>query len=484
MDKNQFQTVIAGLTDFPSIKPHGDRPKMRRAESGIITTHDQVQVLPEYSVYSPMPDTLYPGALLDGAALQLGVPESINIPRGPGTVYRDGGSRASVSEVGPANINEARVEILNKDYKDPIPARLNLFCEEVQSEEELGFDLKINVDYMKLVGINASLKLDTNTKVNHLIVALRQDFYPLVFEAPGTGGEFFRADVNVEDLRTVCRGHVPAYISQINYGRIFMLLIESTSSATTMKAAAGGSFSQEGVTGGGSVDANAMSKLSNLQVKLFAYGGMDKPTLTTAGEGVTGFKQIVAKLADASDIKTGLPLSYLARSLKTNAIVKCGLIGKYDTWSPLEVTKDSSIRLLGSDGRYIGSAAACPRYYYPTLQSNGAYAAHFTLGGGKAHLQHGDNVPLIVTETDTWAPNWRNYNYLGGFADSSDLYYWTLHGSKTNWIIERADGPGAISYGDDVYLKNESYGEYMAPAKDGYLTTTTANYAWTIAKQT
>ena len=153
-----------------------------------------------------------------------------------------------------------------------------------------------------------------------------------------------------------------------------------------------------------------------------------------------------------------------------------------DDPKPVPVYKNSSIKLLSSDDRYIAKAESATRYYYTKLGQNGIV---LQLGGNKKPLVTGSIVSIKTT--DTFKKKWQKYNLLGAFGDATELYYWKDYGSKTNWIIEKIDPnqEGApIYYGEQVYIRNESYtDQYLTPHKNNYLTTKKAKkHKWRIEK--
>jgi hypothetical protein len=151
------------------------------------------------------------------------------------------------------------------------------------------------------------------------------------------------------------------------------------------------------------------------------------------------------------------------------------------------VYKDSTIKFLAEDGRYIGSASLGKLYYYAFL---GHEAMPHRFGGvaNNEPLVHNSNLPIITTERfkDTRFGKWSERTHLGAFSDSNELYYWDQYGSKTNWILEKVDTAKGleIHYGDEVYIRNEAYGDqYLKPSNDNYLTTrANERYKWRILK--
>lgn len=152
-----------------------------------------------------------------------------------------------------------------------------------------------------------------------------------------------------------------------------------------------------------------------------------------------------------------------------------------DVKAPSAIKRNAKVKLVAQDGRYLAKAYSGVEYYYATLTASGSKAMVHQLAGDNASLVSGNNISIKTTEAfkNTFWAKWSKRTYLGAFT-ASTLYYWDKYGSKTNWIIERADGAsGPIYYGDEVTIRNEHYSkQYLQPAADGYLTTKTARYTF------
>ncbi|MEO1592779.1 MAG: MAC/perforin domain-containing protein [Cyanobacteria bacterium J06632_22] len=158
-----------------------------------------------------------------------------------------------------------------------------------------------------------------------------------------------------------------------------------------------------------------------------------------------------------------------------------------DAKTPEVVAKNATVQLQANDGRYIQEAHATLHYYYPKLSASKGDAMSFQLTGDGAPLTSGTNLSIKTTEKfkDTKWRHWSTHTYLGKFGNVTELYYWKEYGSKTNWIIEKADpisGP-TIHYGDAVTIRNEHYAnKYLQPGKDGYLMLKKEKYTFTFDK--
>ena len=204
-------------------------------------------------------------------------------------------------------------------------------------------------------------------------------------------------------------------------------------------------------------------------------------------ENYTAWSRSVPKNMTISDIANGgvVPIYELVEDLERQVILK-------DAWEPYMVShtdeilkekepeiinKDSSFLAKSEDGRYFGEAPYdwSYSYYYPTITDSGI---ELQLDSGSEPLENNNNVRIKTSES--FDGSWADYVYLGAFFWKGNLYYWKPYGTKTNWIIKRVI-PGSdpnIRYGDEVQITNDHYDQYLAPAKNGFLTTTNDPYSW------
>jgi len=156
---------------------------------------------------------------------------------------------------------------------------------------------------------------------------------------------------------------------------------------------------------------------------------------------------------------------------------------------PMAVKKNSRFVLYSEEGQYIGKAPYDVTYdfYYPKLSGT---AKKLQFGGNKEVLSDGHVVKIKTTEKfkdHWWTGPWSKRIYLGAFKLKHNLYYWEDsdgYNAKMSWKINKVvpSGDKAIRFGDEVYIKNQHFEgkTYLAPAKNGYLTTVKTPHIWTI----
>jgi len=285
-----------------------------------------------FPLFNPNASVIYPGSLLQGNSLKKATPDIIAVDRAGGTVSYDlnnGNTSSSftVDMVAKSTIQNAMNHIIANAPPD-LPANFVFNYSQVQSEKALA--LQLGVDFESaFADISSDFSFSSDTKSNKILVKLSQSFYTMSFDIPTNLDGLFAPSVTPSDLaKYVQPGNPAVYISDVTYGRIYYMLIESTSSYTDMEAEINASFN--GVVNSADVDisGNSLSKLDNLKIKVLAFGGDASTTLLTVGK--TDLNQLVTLLAESTSISSGLPISYVVRSVESNQIVSVQLATRYD----------------------------------------------------------------------------------------------------------------------------------------------------------
>ncbi len=289
-----------------------------------------------FSLFSPTANVVFPGNLIQGASLHKASPDEILADRAGGEItisILDGAdiSSVDVDKISIGSVTTAANQILSgKDAESVIPANFQFTKSIVQSDRE--FALRVKADYNNAwASMSGSLSFSNNTSYSRMMVTLKQTFYTLSFTAPFNVDGFFADTADPEDLeRFVGPGNPPCYISSVNYGRIFYMLIESSASETELFAAVEGSF--EGLTnqGGGSVETDFFEDIEEVSIKIFALGGDAATTLGAGGLTKNNLGELNNILVKATDIRTAVPISYKAQSVKTNEVVAVQLATDYE----------------------------------------------------------------------------------------------------------------------------------------------------------
>lgn len=285
-----------------------------------------------FPLFNPNASVIYPGSLLQGNSLKQATPNIIAVDRAGGTISYDlnNGNLASsfsVEEVTKSSIQNAMNQIIANAPQD-LPANFVFRYSQVQSEQALA--LELGIDYESaFVDISSDFSFSSGSSLNRILVELNQSFYTMSFDIPTSLDDLFAPSVSPSDLaRYVQEGNPATYISDVTYGRVYYMLIESSSSYQEMEAEISASFNGVVNSAEADISANSLSNLENLKIKVMAFGGEASTSLLTVGE--TDLSRLVELLAESTTISTGLPISYVVRSVLTNQIVSVQLATEYD----------------------------------------------------------------------------------------------------------------------------------------------------------
>lgn len=266
-------------------------------------------------------EIIYPGNFLQGKSVFEGAPRIIPLKRGPGTITINtlNGSSVvteTVDEVSFSKIAQATNDLIGSN-NGTLSANITYEREEVRSLQEVGVNM--NAEFSTLASkVKGSFDYNGSFNFNSVFVKVTQSLYSIVLDIPDVENAF-DPSVTPEDLAKYVSEDNPAtYISSVNYGRIFYLLIQSTQSSQDIKAAVEGSFNGAVVSGSGSVDVSVVNDLENVRVSGYAYGG---DANLAAGALVGGMEEVKAFIEEGGSINNGAPISYVVRSLEDPSIV-------------------------------------------------------------------------------------------------------------------------------------------------------------------
>ncbi len=350
--ENTFSEVIALGADFESFpqsrtedvlsesEPENEDYEEEEAgetvEKRWVCTRKTLSVLDgngQFPLFDTNADVIYPGALLQGKTLRNATPSPIVVKRAGGTVsynLNNGNLNSSfmVDEVKKSSIQNGMNTII-AGAGDVVPANFQLDIVQIESESQLAIEMGLDVQTFT-TKVSADLSFSTEKTFNRTLVKLNQSYYTMSFDLPTSLDEIFDPGVTPQDLATyVQQDNAATFISSVTYGRIFYMLVESTSSRQEMSAklnVAYGAFKNKVE---GELGVSAMEELNDLKIKVIAYGGDAAGTFQLAGE--TNISDIANKLAESTDVRAGLPLSYVVRSVeRPDQIVGTKLATEYD----------------------------------------------------------------------------------------------------------------------------------------------------------
>ena len=286
-----------------------------------------------FPLFDTNADVIYPGSLLQGKTLSNATPSPIVVKRAGGTIsynLNNGNlqSSFSVDEVKKSSIQNGMNTII-ANSGEVVPANFKLDIIQIDSESQMA--LEMGIDFKTwTTKVSTDMSFSTEKKFNRTLIKLNQAYYTMSFDLPTSLSEIFDQSVTPQQLNTYVQPDNPAtFISSVTYGRIFYMLIESTSSRQEMNSKLNIAYGSFGNSASGELEVNAFQSLRDLKIKVIAYGGDAVGSFELTGE--TTVEAIANKLAESTDIRAGLPLSYVVRSVeRPDQIVGTKLATEYD----------------------------------------------------------------------------------------------------------------------------------------------------------
>lgn len=471
----------------------------------------------QYPLFNTNADVIYPGNLLQGKTLQNATPSPIVVDRAGGTISYDlnNGNLSStftVDKVTKSSIQNAMNNII-ANSGDVVPANFQLEIEEVQSESQLALEMGLNVSTFT-TKVKSNMSFSTEREYNRFLVKLTQSYYTMSFDLPTSLDKLFDESVTPEQLSTYVQPDNPAtFISSVTYGRIFYMLVESTSSKQEMSAKLDVSYGAFRNSVDGSVDVDSFQEMNNVKIKVIAYGGDAAGTFELAGEAT--IQNVANKLAESTNIRAGLPLSYVVRSVeRPDKIVGTSIATEYDvvdcelkgtlppitfrSWVDLFEDGVGAATNVRDDIVILFNGAGDKYAWFHDRQIKGEYSVADTLGPlgeipfdavGSALLFADGNIYLMNKEGTKYAPYAFTSGAVPGDPPSSPFGTYSKTYDINDWGSSddhpfAVEGMGAAtrrinipsSIGNSMYLFNNNGDEYVR-YEDGNFYQVTTDFA-------
>lgn len=364
----------------------------------------------EFQTLGGVASEIFPGALLQGKTINNVKPQGIPLKRAGGSIsynLNDGNPEASqdLTEMSESQVRQAMNDII-AGSTGVVPANFDLDYENVFSEKQVALQMGLSFEGY---GVKAEGKLSfsQDKTYNRVLIKLYQSYYDVSYDFPTSYDDVFDASVTPDDLDRFIQPDNPAtYIKKVTYGRIFYMLVESTSSLEVMNTQIDASYKSFDKEIEGNLETDSMEKMEDLKLKVIAYGGDSQNTFSGLGE--TSISELADMLAASTDIRTGLPLSYEIYSLEdpskqvgTNIstemeVVECQLKGV------LPPVLYSNLVDLFEDG--IGAATQIQNEYTAIFNGAGTEYVIFDASSGAVSDPYSikdASAPLGVTTFDS-----------------------------------------------------------------------------------
>jgi len=372
----------------------------------------------QFMLFDPLASVLWPGNLVQGNSIASGVPNSI--PVSPDKRKKGSISLAIVSsdvsgatnryyrevEMSLSKVNQAMNEILS-GYRGGTAAKYNFSMDNIYSESQFAASLGAGFS-VKFAGSRASASssfgIDWSKKLTRVAVKLYQQYFTMTYDDPHGVSGVFNSNITLNDVVNYTgNGNPMCYISSVTYGRIYILVYESTANERQLNAAL--NFAYKGASTSGYVESETQYRdiMEKTSVRLMQIGGDPESGLSTATAADIGkIQAFLTKGANFSAQSVGAPLSYTVKYLKDAKLVRMN--------NTLEYEIEQCVA-LSSERELVESIFTV---YFSTLDAiHGTNVSTFHVN---STIEVGIYNKLTGTTTTIWeSPTDNNPLYVGKF---------------------------------------------------------------------
>jgi hypothetical protein len=296
---------------------------------GCITRAASLTRTPEdVVIYSPDSEILYLGSLLEGDGYVGGIGTLQELPirqRTPLTISIDlllANNTRVVPNPDLASVNQAIGELIDAATQAGHVAGSSIVFDQRTSHSvrQSALSLGLSARYM---GASVSSQLETSQSVetSTLQAYFLHRMFTTSMTLPQTPGELFSEDFTEARLNEQVQlgrigpDNVPAYVSSITWGRMFVVTMTSTFSESRMRAALNASYDTALYGGEVSAEAREVLQHAETEIKVVTIGGS-----AAAVQGMLISGNLADYFSQDEPLTSAVPISYTVRSLSDNAI--------------------------------------------------------------------------------------------------------------------------------------------------------------------
>lgn len=279
-------------------------------------------------------DVIYPGSILRGDSFMNGNYDPLVVKTGYNDVMLSvslRGKNLPVKASSKPILSEIRnttntLVAQNKSEIDYsfVPGYINYQSDKVNTEKSFNKSLNIHVNADVLKGlVSAKFNYDDSYKssksTNYVMVKLNQIFYSASID-PKHYSEWFADEVDAKDFGT----HEPVYVSNVDYGRVAYLLIETTKSEEETKRMISGAvnfaFKAATIGAGFSYNRELKDLFSQSKIRVIIAGGPAK--LAGQVDNYNSFIEFIKTPTVEDLVSSATPISYKVRRLRDNTEIE------------------------------------------------------------------------------------------------------------------------------------------------------------------
>jgi hypothetical protein len=289
------------------------------------------------AVFDDLGGVLFAGALVQGRALnEDGTLGLINLPRAPGVL---GLTDATEANFGDQHFKDLDVVDLRHSIEATRelsrnivgPARFQFIEKECFSSEQTLFDLGARASW--LTGdASTNLKTKTNVDKSKFASSITQIYFTMTFQSP-TDEIVLAKNVTVDDAgRWMGEGNPPLYVSQVLYGRRFVLVASSDESQEALDFIMHAAVSYGVADASTDLSVSEKRILQETEISALVFGGPPGPQLRAVGDIRTDRREALRQmLISGADYQSGtaVPIFYRLKYVSLDGEAPVGLTTSY-----------------------------------------------------------------------------------------------------------------------------------------------------------
>ncbi|MEN9609942.1 MAG: hypothetical protein RLZZ628_756 [Bacteroidota bacterium] len=299
----------------------------------VVCTKVKVRYAPEFNelyLLNPTTGVIFLGNLLDGNSILDGSYRPLNgLNRDSITIslstqsVPNGTSSIQVLPI-LSHVRNGLNQLLRQVAPNSTTAFINFEILELKSEKAVQGAIGVNASGWGQE-IKGGYSWNNTEKKSTFMIKFYQKYYTADMDKMEAPHNWFKTMPNP----TTWGNSSPVYVSSVTYGRSVYFMVESSSSASSMKATLSAAF--KGGTASMDVNLSLEQKdmIEKASIKALVVGGSASAGVKTI-HGVAGLKEYIDTGGDFSINSPGAPISYELRFMKDNSLAKLVLATEYE----------------------------------------------------------------------------------------------------------------------------------------------------------
>ena len=293
----------------------------------------------QIAIYSPDVELLWPGALIQGKShrdglgslLGLSIAERTPIEVSIPSLANDDNFRR-VETPTQGQVSQAIGSMVGNATQSGLstPSTITFEMSEYHSESQFALEAGISGRYLNFEG-SASGSVEKNASKTTVTAQFYQKMFEVVVAPPQTPDGFFSEDFTEAklqqqvDLGRIGPDNLPVYVSNVVYGRMMMVSMTSTASASDIRATMQAAYDGIGVSVEASLSVRQRKLLQESELRVTSLGGDADATLAIIRSG-----NWADYFTDNVDLSSAAPLSYTFRNLGDGSIASVSETSEYN----------------------------------------------------------------------------------------------------------------------------------------------------------